>query len=210
MTAFTFYVLDGNELKPASSEEWLRFWSAKSQWLDDREHADLMAKHRVFAASDFERIGKWKDSVRSPGQWKPNVAMVAYPAWMKLAHDRPALPASERAGEFLDYWSGWKYTDIYPSRTVTKVFGLSRATTVLHFLSGGSYPIFDSRVRDAMGWLCDRTIRDDVFSYLNYCCPYFKELAVLCKTENNLRILDQALFQYGAWWRTNVKIKGRR
>src|SRR5207245_10859851 len=59
----------------------------------------------------------------------------------------------------------------FTSRTMEKHFGLSRATTLLHFVSGGRFPIFDSRVRKAVARLLNCSVPNDVPWYLDSYCP---------------------------------------
>jgi hypothetical protein len=79
---------------------------------------------------------------------------------------------------------------------VKKHFGLSRATTLLHFISGGRYPIFDSRVRKAMTRLLNCPVPKTGRWYLDSYRPLFSEVAALCGTED-FRMVDKALFSYG-------------
>jgi hypothetical protein len=104
---------------------------------------------------------------------------------------------------FLEDWSERRYTDEYeinPKRAARKVvekrFGLSRASTLLHFISGGRFPIFDSRVRRAMSRLLDCPVRNTIRWYLDSYCPLFSKLARECGTDD-LRLVDMALFCYG-------------
>jgi hypothetical protein len=174
----------------------LRVWSALYPTQDYSGYEELIAKHRCLSPADVERIGRWKDGARSDGKWKPNVASVAYPIWMQAASELPVCPKDDRAAEFLSDWSERKYVDRYRAMPVEKRFGLSRATTLLHFISGGRFPIFDSRVRKAMTRLLDSRVPNTVCWYLESYCPLFLEIAALCGT-TNLRLLDMALFSYG-------------
>jgi hypothetical protein len=97
---------------------------------------------------------------------------------------------------FLEDWPNRAYTDTYKKGQKQKHFGLSRSTTLLHFLSGGRYPIFDSRVKTAIARLLDRPkLPGTVSSYLGSYLPLFKELAERCET-SDFRMLDKALFSY--------------
>jgi hypothetical protein len=198
MRQFRFQVL---EMKDTSPQEWLRVWSARYRGYDEKEYADLIAKHKSFSAEDFERIGRWKDDVTKESQWKPNVASVAYLIWKQAAQELPKCPEENDAAAFLDGWSSRTYTDVFPNKSVEKHFGLSRATALLHFVSGGRYPIFDSRVRTAVARLLNsQELPGTVSSYLHSFLPLFKELAACCgcNTVDDLRKLDKALFSYGA------------
>jgi hypothetical protein len=152
-------------------------------------------KHKSFSSTDFEEIGKWKDAAIG-GRWRPNVASVAYPIWMAAASIPPKCPEKSDVTKFLSDWSERKYRDEYANSSREKRFGLSRATTLLHFLSGGSYPIFDRRVRMAMTRLLGTTVPNKVRWYLDSYCPLFLEVATKCGT-TDLRAVDKALFSYG-------------
>jgi hypothetical protein len=193
MSRFRFRSLDGTDIAP---QEWLPMWSGRYRKYDDEEHNKLIEKHESFSAGDFERIGKWKDDAKADGKWRVDVASVAYRIWMLAASELPKCPEESRVADFLDYWSDRKYTDEYASGPVVKRFGLSRATTLLHFISGAGFPIFDSRVRRAMGRLLNSPVPSTVRWYLDSYCSLFSEIATLCGTED-LRMVDKALFSYG-------------
>jgi hypothetical protein len=133
--------------------------------------------------------------------WRPNVAMVAYKIWMQAARELPGADLDEdHISRFLGDWSERMYTDEYGTeakrRIVKKRFGLSRASTLLHFISGARFPIFDSRVRRAMLRLLDSPVRNTMRWYLDFYCPLFSEVARECGTDD-LRLVDMALFSYG-------------
>jgi hypothetical protein len=110
----------------------------------------------------------------------------------------PKCPDESGVAVFLEDWSSREYRDVFKNGSRKKRFGLSRATTLLHFISGGRYPIFDSRVKTALARLLGRPkLSDTVRSYLDSYIPLFKELADHCET-NDFRMLDKALFSYGA------------
>ena len=171
-------------------------WAARYVEFDDPEHNELIAKDKSLSAADFVRIGKWKDAVKTEGRWKANVASVAYRIWMLAASELPKCPEESRVADFLDDWSERKYTDEYAIGPVEKRFGLSRTSTLLHFISGGRFPIFDSRVRRAMARLLNFPVPNTVRWYLDSYCSLFSEIAALCGTED-LRMVDKALFSYG-------------
>ena len=194
---FRFQSPDGKDIAP---QEWLRLWVElyPEKDYDHEEYRDLIAKHKSLSADDFKRIGKWKDGARTESKWKPNVASVAYPIWLQAASEIPKCPEECGVADFLDHWSNQKYTDDFATGRVEKRFGLSRATTLLHFISGGRFPIFDSRVRQAMRRLLDLNspVPNTVSWYLESYCPLLRELADLTGAED-LRMLDKALFSYG-------------
>ena len=166
---------------------------------DEAEYRDLINRSREFSPADYERIGKWKDNAQSISRWQPNVASVAYEIWMLAAKERPRCPVDDGKGEFLSEWSERLYQDEYKNGTKrVKRFGLSRASTLLHFISGGRYPIFDSRVVTAVLRLLDSRVDYSVASYVNSYCHVFQQIADLCGA-TDLRTVDEALFSYGAF-----------
>ena len=197
MTRFRFRGTDGSEIVP---ERWLHQWSDRyrSDVYDQREYEELIVKHQSFAAEDFIRIGRWKDNANTDGKWKANVASVAYRIWMQASAELPKCPVQTDVDVFLKQWAGRQYTDTFKNgREQPKPFGLSRATALLHFLSGGCFPIFDSRVRTAMKRLLDKRVPNTVDWYLEFYCSLFNEIAALCGTQDYRRV-DMALFSYGA------------
>lgn len=198
MGRFRFRIL---ELRDTAPQEWLRVWADRYQEYDEKEYSDLIGKYEALSAEDFVRIGKWKDGAKTERQWKPNVAHVAYIIWMQAVQELPKCPEESNVVVFLDDWSGRMYTDVFEKKgPVEKRFGVPRATTLLHFVSGGHFPMIDSRVRRAIARLCNDHVRpkNTVRWYLESFRPIFSELAALCKTEGDLRMLDKALFSYGA------------
>jgi hypothetical protein len=196
MSQFKFLIPD---VKEVPAEEWLRTWAERyPEDYSEEIYRELIAKHESLSTADFVRIGKWKDNAWSERRWRANVASVAFQIWMKAASDLPKCPSDGEVEGFLSNWSGMVYTDLYKNGSREKRFGLSRATTLLHFVSGGRFPIFDSRVRTAMARLLDPLApQDTVCWYLDSYCPLFSEVAVLCGADE-MRIVDKALFSYGA------------
>ena len=193
MNQFRFRSLDGSDIAP---QEWLRVWSGRYPSNDYAGYSELIAKHKSLSGSDFALIGRWKDAAKTEARWKPNVASVAYLIWIQAAAELPRCPEDDDVAEFLDDWSGRRYTDEYVSLRRGKHFGLSRATTLLHFISGGHFPIFDSRVRRAMARLLPFGIPNTVRAYLDSYRPLFSEIADACGAED-VRMVDMALFSYG-------------
>jgi hypothetical protein len=187
-------------MRDSTPQEWLKCWAEcyGYQSDDDPEYTVLIQKYKSFSADDFIRIGKWKDGAATAGRWKPNVASVAYLIWERVAEELPRCPEEGAVATFLDGWSTREYTDIFKNGSRKKHFGLSRATTLLHFVSGARYPIFDSRVRTAITRLLGPPeLKDTVGSYLDSYVPLFRELSERCATLDP-RMLDKALFSYGA------------
>jgi hypothetical protein len=195
MSRFRFRSPDGSDIEP---EEWLRVWADlyPSSDYDNAEYGELIAKYKSLLGTDFQRIGKWKDRAKTADRWKPNVASVAYPVWIMAASELPKCPEESRVADFLDDWSNREYKDEYAAGPRDKRFGLSRATTLLHFISGGRFPIFDSRVAKAMTRLLNSRVPKTVRWYLDSLCPFISEIAALCGTKD-LRMVDKALFSYG-------------
>src|SRR5262249_54953507 len=156
---------------------------------------DLIAKRGSLSSADFVRIGKWKDAASTPAKWKANVASVAFDIWMVAASERPKSPHENSVEKFLHDWSERKYTNRFATGTVEKRFGLSRATTLLYFISGGRFPIFDSRVRRAVKRLRDADVPNTARAYVDSYCPLFSEIATRCHSKD-VRMVDQALFSY--------------
>jgi len=190
---FRFRSTDGRDIAP---QEWLRMWAGLFPHRYNQGHDDLIMKYESLLADDFERIGRWKDAANSDAKWKPNVASVAYPIWMQAASELPRCPEEIGVADFLQDWSGRKYIDKYTNRTVQKRFGLSRATTLLYFISGKRFPIFDARVRKAMARLLNSSVPNTVRWYMDSYRPLFSEIATLCGAED-VRMVDKALFSFG-------------
>jgi hypothetical protein len=187
-------------MRQSTPQEWLCRWATRYELasIDDGEYRDLIERHKMFTADDFIRIGKWKDAATAEGRWKPNVASVAYLIWLQAAKELPRCPEGSRMKDFLENWSTRAYADVFKSGSRNKRFGLSRATTLLHFVSGGRYPIFDSRVKTAIARLLNQAEpADTVSAYADSYLPLFRELASRCETDD-FRMLDKALFSYGA------------
>jgi hypothetical protein len=183
-------------------EQWLRQWSAlygAMAGYDDEEYCELIRAQGALSGAHFERIGRWKDSAETDARWKPNIASVAYDIWMKAASEMPKCPPENRVEEFLNYWSERTYRDEYKSGKVrVKRFGLSRATTLLHFISGGRFPIFDSRVVAAVSLLLGTPAEYTVRWYVDSYRRVFSEIANASGSVDNVRAVDKALFCYGA------------
>lgn len=186
------------EVPPA---RWLRQWASLYPVLagyDDSEYYSLIEIHNALSGTDFERIGRWKDAAWTDARWKPNVASVAYDIWMQAAKELPKCPREEEVFPFLNDWSERTYKDEYKSGFVrSKRFGLSRATTLLHFISGGRFPIFDSRVVAAVSRLFDDPAEYSLPWYVDSYRRIFSELVAACDCSADPRPLDKALFCYG-------------
>jgi hypothetical protein len=188
-----------------SGRDWFDIWGFVVPGRDERVYQRLIraAKQGSLKAEDFELMGRWKDGAWTEGRWKPHVASVAYNTWKEIADKPPACPNEGGIVEFLDHRSNTMCAYAYGDGTAKKRFGLPRATTLLHFISAGRYPILDSRVRTALegfkshpGILAPRTsIGEEGQSYLERFYPLFWRIAAACGTDDARR-LDQALMRY--------------
>jgi hypothetical protein len=75
-------------------------------------------------------------------------------------------------------------------------FATNLSATLLHFLSGGDFPICDSRVKRAMKRIRNTPVSKTVDWYLDSYCPFFLQFASMCATTDS-RNVDKALFSYG-------------
>lgn len=200
------FVFRNLKIPETTPHEWLTHWAGQYEQenSDEKKYRTLISKYSQYCEEDFRQIGMWKDGVTEQARatrWKENVASVAFLIWERVAAERPERPALDERSlrEFLKNWSTRTYSDTFRNGVSrTKQFGLSRATTLLHFLSGGVYPIFDARVRVAIGRLKGtREINYSLDAYFGECLPACRELVSLCETKD-IRNLDKALFSYGA------------
>jgi hypothetical protein len=193
---FTFRYPEWRDIDPSA---WAAWWAARYSGGDNPQYFDLIAKQGALSAEDFEQIGKWKEGCLKPGngRWKTGTP-TAYDVWMETKAELPECPEDAGVPAFLSNWSERKFA---AGKNYRKRFGLSRATTLLHFVSSGVYPILDSRVVTAMirlGAPIDDEGTND--GYLTSFCPLFSDLAFVCGLSGvkQLRKLDNALFNYGA------------
>lgn len=208
MADFSFRYPEWREVEPAT---WLsrwadRFktWDAKHGNRDNGTYFELVAKGSNLTAEDFERLGQWKEQCWEPnlGRWKSGTP-AAYDVWMQAKAELPTRPPESALESFLSCWShkqflAGKRKDGQPLR---QTFGLSRATTLLHVISGGDYPIMDAVVVEAMARLGSPVRNtEEAVGYLNSFCPLFFELAARCGASGmeGRRRLDNALMMYGS------------
>jgi hypothetical protein len=193
---FEFRTRTGNPCDPVA---WSNEWEPEypSSQYDEEYYDVLIGRSGNLSPDDFIVMGKWKDDAWAEGKWKPNVAMVAFPAWIAASQELPGISLNlSTLATFLRTWADRYYPDT-SSRSIDKMkrFGLSRATTLAHFMSVGKFPICDSRVRVAIGRLCSIRTPDEVRWYLQSYLPIFEELKRLCSAHG--RKIDKALFAYG-------------
>jgi hypothetical protein len=149
-----------------SPAQWLPMWAARFPESKYTGYSALMDRHKSLSGEDFKLIGRWKDGVKTDRKWRVNVAAVAFPIWMQAASQLPKCPTESEVAHFLNDWSERKYTDQYANGLQEKRFGVARATTLLHFLSGGDFPICDSRVKRAMKRIRNTPVSKTVGWYL--------------------------------------------
>jgi hypothetical protein len=195
MSRFTFRCPVWRATEPS---EWVTKWAALYGGNDNAEHDALIEKDGLLLGEDFERVGRWKEgcAVGHKG-WKAGTPR-AYEIWIQAKDHPPPCPAEDRIGEFLIRWSQKRFwAGTRNDRRLEQSFGLSRATTLLHFISGGRYPILDRRVEAAMSRL-GSPIEMTIEGYGSF-CRLFSEIAAACGVSGikGLRKLDNALFCYG-------------
>lgn len=193
------------QLQEMDPKEWATLWASLYDGYDEGDYWLLINKSGALAAPDFELMGRWKDNApKESDRWKPNVATVAYDVWINAASDLPKCPDVNDVAEFLSNWSERKFRS---GKSGLKSFGLARATTLLHFISAGRFPIFDSRVTQATGWLLGLEPPNTVESYL-ICCPLLEQISAACGASDaaGRRKLDKALFAFGKWMADNAHL----
>ena len=183
---------------PIGPAAWLREWGADFPKEKYPALDRLLGKTNSLTAEDFLYLGRWKDgALESAKKWQPNVASVAFVIWHQAAKTLPGTRIEDlHLTGFLAEWSSKAYVDEFPTRKVQKRFGLARATTILHALSGGRWPIFDSRVRRAFKRITGINAQDDGDWYLSSYEPFFYQLVAACGTQD-VKSVDNALFVYG-------------
>src|SRR5205823_2829521 len=150
------------------------------------------------------RVGQWKEQCWPPnlGRWTSGTP-AAYDVWMQVKEELRTRPHEDTLESFLTHWSDKSFVvgkkeDAQPRK---RRFGLSRATTLLHFITGGDYPIMDAIVVKALARLGSPVSNtEEASGYLNSFCPLFSELAHMCGVAGTagLRRLDNALLMYGS------------
>jgi hypothetical protein len=198
MNRFKFLDPGWREVEPKS---WVNPWATRYTGGDNKDYFDLMAKRGELSGEDFELIGKWKEGCLTPnhGSWKTETPR-AYDVWMQASSILPTRPGQSRVAEFLQDWSERTFAAGKKNGMVMRYrFGLSRSTTLLHFISVGLYPILDANVASAMKRL-GSPVQITIAGYLDYFCPLFSEIASTCGVSGieGLRKLDNALFAFGS------------
>lgn len=208
---FTFKDSNGTE---DSSENWVNDWSKQYDERNSKRYPDSVYEYLVKKAGrmdikDICVLGAWKDAALKKGcdrdfdpksdklfsgRWKRNAASVARKIWEDAAKELGGDNKPDIAGDPSKFLSNWS-RKVYRQHGVKKHFGLSRSSALLHFLSGGRYPILDSRVEKAIGKL---GVQYDVACYVNCFVSLFNELASKCNAKSSIeqRRVDKALFAY--------------
>ena len=191
------------EWREIDAHKWVTWRAGRYGDGDNPQYFGLIErieKKEPFSAEDFDQIGRWKEGCPKPdnGRWKTGTP-VAYDVWMEAKKELPKCPDATGITAFLMDWS--ERTFVAGGDKRKKTFGLSRATTLLHFVSVGEFPILDRRVVTAMmrlGSPIDEA--ETIGGYLNSFCPLFSELADVCGLSGlrGRKTLDNALFNYGA------------
>jgi hypothetical protein len=193
---FLFRSKSGQDL---SAREWLTEWEHEypSERFPEDDYEHLIQNGKSLSEADFIRMGKWKDNAWTDAKWSPNAASVAFLIWQEAAREIPGQnPDSQSAQTFLEVWSERQYPDPSSrSKSGNKRFGVSRSTTLLHFMTSGRYPIFDSHVITAVKRLTGAPAPKTVHWYLHSYRAIFAELMTRCSASQ--RSLDKALFAYG-------------
>jgi hypothetical protein len=195
---FKFRYPEWPEIEPSA---WLTRWAARYGDGDNPEYFLLIAKRGKLSSEDFEQVGRWKEGCLNlnHGSWKTGTPK-GYDVWMDSKAEAPECPEEREVSGFLKDWSERTFVAGKKGNLALKYrFGLSRATTLLHFISGGQYPILDSRVATALIRL-GSPVEETIDGYLDSFCPLFSEIAAACGVSGTagLRKLDNALFNYGA------------
>lgn len=171
---------------------------------DNKVYTELAGKNGV-SNEDCEQIGRWKEGLlddTSNKKWKSFVASVGYDVWIAAKNDPPGRPTNDGVAEFLQNWSDKKFNASKKNGMVqTKRFGLARATTLLHFISGGDFPIYDQFAGRGLRRLGGPAVPQPVTVrwYLAKFRPELIKLADRCgfSSLEDLRMLDKALWRYG-------------
>jgi hypothetical protein len=195
---FGFLYPEWREIEPSA---WLARWAGRYDGGDNAEYFALITKQGKLSSDDFEQVGRWKEGCLKPshGSWKTGTPK-GYDIWMQAKAQPPNCPEQSGLTRFLEDWSEKTFVAGKKGELVLRYrFGLSRATTLLHFVSGGRYPILDSRVATALSRL-GSPVEETIDGYLNCFCPLFSEIAAVCGVSGmeGLRKLDNALFSYGS------------
>lgn len=193
---FQYRLQDG---RPCDALQWVDEWEPRypSKKYREEQYTALIDKAGILSSKDFLLIGRWKDYAWSDEKWRSNVSTVAFAVWHLASVELPGFRIKETSEEtFLVKWAEYRYPDASSRSTDgKKAFGLSRATTLLHFITEGRFPIFDSNVRKAIRRLCGKNAPNRVQWYLSSYMPLFRELVRECNATS--RRVDKALFAYG-------------
>jgi hypothetical protein len=213
MSSFKFRYPEWVDIEPGV---WVQKWNdlfllGKDRKADDRVYKSLMETKGELSGADFEQIGRWKEGClktgeKENGRWKPKTS-AAYDIWMQAKENPPERPPDDKidrefAAKFLGDWSERKFAKPSAGGIVQDTrFGLSRATTLLHFIGVGRFPIYDSGIwygLERLGLRLPWTMT--VEAYFERFVPLFFSIASECglsQSIDDLRKLDNALRCYG-------------
>jgi len=183
-----------------------------------------VARGPELSDADFEVLGAWKDgAIRLGGQrqfgqchvhftdnWKPN-AVCACTVWRSLPQRRSQLEefmSREDYRSFLNQVASEHFVKACKGGRKSVLFGLPRATYILHVLSKAWFPIYDSNTHSGIcllthghyhGWGIPKTKSRDPAWYLGRFCAIIGDLQQQCGAHEGafFRQVDKALFQYG-------------
>jgi hypothetical protein len=203
VSQFTFRYPEWHEIEPRA---WVDYWASRYDGEDNDKYYELIKKEGRLSSEDFELVGLWKEGLKSVnGRWKSSTP-VGFDVWEQAVKETPQCPEESGVTKFLDNWS--KRTFVAGKKSGLDLrysFGLSRATTLLHFISGGEYPILDARVATAMTRL-GSSVTETIVGYPAF-CSRFSEIATVCGVSGTegLRKLDNALFSYGLFPKSFIR-----
>jgi len=191
-------------------QKWAELFLSSGERQGDNQVYESLVRKTQLSGEDFEQIGRWKEGCiprigTEHGRWK-RLTSAAFDVWMQAKESPPQVPADkfskDSARKFLLDWQERKFRKpVKGGRVQDTRFGLSRATALLHFMSAGRFPIYDSfewyafrRMGTPLPW----EVTVDV--YLEKFCPLLCSVASRCCLTHSieeLRKLDNALRCYG-------------
>jgi hypothetical protein len=211
--------------EPLAVGQWVDLWASKypAHRYSEEVYRYLIQKGARLNSQDILLLGAWKDAAlqrcrdnsgmgpfsgqyyRFNQRWSKDAASAAFEIWQLLSEKISEIKAIfEKLGKLtiLKYGSSGK------GGQVTKRFGLARASTLIHFLTSGKYPIYDSNVHKGIYGLTLGMFRGvripryfagrglTVAAYCDVFCPAVQEL--LLASDRTMRSVDRALFTYGS------------
>jgi len=226
MAAFFFLSARGENVSPT---EWVADWAPlfESEKYPEDVYNELIARGPELSDADLDVLGAWKDGAINStpnrgrkfgtcwcsfnGRWSPTAASCAFTVWRNLPRNRATLAQylrSEQFRDFLAYLAEQRFDKASRGGPAQALFGLSRATYVLHVFSRAKFPIYDAHTQRGLHFLTrgshlgqriDKTKTDDPGWYLKIFCKVIRDLECECnaKDPEARRAVDKALFCYG-------------